>query len=248
MKKIIALAFVTILSGCVATNPTYQTDSTVTSSQSSTASPKWEPLIEGSDLKTDVNYKYYPNEMKLSNNMLLRGSEWNGFLKEYIESFPLEKRDDILKGLTRFYIGYDKVEKIIKFEPLRYISGPYSSNSYVSLKGSLTKSKANALLKIRYYGSSWIFAHRITVVADDFTWKSPELKFYRDNYTKVWEYTFLDLSNPKYRKIADKIASSKEVIIRFHGKQYYDDLQVTERMKKDILAMLKAIDAINKKA
>jgi hypothetical protein len=246
MKRILALTLIFILSGCVTASPTYQSSSIDTNSRASD-SPQWEPLVEGSDLTTNVNYEFYPSEMKLSNNMLLRGKTWNGFLKEYIESFPIEKRDGILKGITRFYIEYDKVDKIIKFEPLRYISGPYSSNSYVSLKGTLTKSKANALLKIRYYGSSWIFASRITVVADDFTWKSPELKFYRDHYTKVWEYTFLDLNKPKYRNIADRIASSKDVIIRFHGKQYYADLQVTERMKQDISAMLKAIDIINGK-
>lgn len=126
--------------------------------------------------------------------------------------------------------------------------GPYSSTSYISLKGALTKSKAIALLEIYYYGSSWIFADRITVVADDFTWKSPELRFYRDHYTKVWEYTYLDVIRPKYRRIVDKIISSKYEIIRFHGDQYYDDLQVTERMKQDISEMLKAIDGINGKS
>ena len=248
MLQLFAIILAFILSGYATTTPTYQSGSTATIAQSAPVSPKWESLVEGSDLKKDVNYKYHPSEMKLSNDMLLRGDTWNGFLKEYVESFPIEKRNDVLRGLTRFYKDYDKVDKVIKFEPLRYISGPYSSNSYVSLKGSLTRSKASALLKIRYYGSSWIFANRITVVADDFTWKSSDLHFYRDNYTKVWEYTYLDLSQPEYRKIANKIVSSKEVIIRFHGKQYYDDLQVTERMKQDISAMLKVIDAINGKA
>ena len=237
-----------MLSGCITTDISPQTNPIVKNNQNIQVYPKWKALLEGSDLKTDINYKYYPKEMNLSNDMLLRGWVWNDFLKKYVESFPLEKRDDILKGLTRFTVDYDKVEKIIKFEPLRYISGPYSSNSYVSLQGNLTKSKAYTLLKINYYGNSWVFAHKITVVADDFTWKSPELKFYRNHSSKVWEYTFLDLSNPQYRNIANKIASSKEVIIRFHGKQYYDDLQVTPRMKKDILEMLKAIDAINGKS
>ncbi len=248
MKKNVAIVLAILLSGCAATTPTYQARHAINTNPSASFEPKWEPLVEGSDLKTNVNYKYYPREMQLSNNMLLRGDTWNGFLKEYVASFPLEKRGDILEGLSRFYIEFDKVYKIIKFEPLRYISGPYSSNSYVSLKGSLSTSKANALLKIQYYRSSWVFADRITIVADAFTWKSPELKLSRDHYTKVWEYTYLDISKPEYRKIADKIISSKEAIIRFHGKQYYDDLQITERMKQDISAMLKAIDAINEKA
>jgi len=245
MTKIIAILSAIMLTSCVEVTPHYQSNSYVERSRNTSVSPKWEFLIEGSDIKTNVNYKYYPSEMILSNEMLLSGKTWNDFLKKYIESISIEKRDNVLKGLTRYFLEYDKVDKMIKFEPVRYLSGPYSSNSYVSLSGKITKSRANALLKFLYYGSSWIFAHRITVVADDFTWKSPNLKFYRDHYTNVWEYAYLDLDNVKYRKIADRIVSSKEVIVRFHGNQYYDDLQVTERMKKDISLMLKSIDAIN---
>ena len=210
--------------------------------------PKWEQLVEGSSLKMNVNYKYYPSEMKLNNNMLLREKKWDGFLQKFILSFPVEERDDILRGLTRFHKDYDRVEKLIKFEPLRYSSGPYSSNSYVSVKGSLDKKGAIALLKIQYYGSSWLFANSITIVADDFTWRSSEVEFFRDNTGGVvWEYAFLDLSNPKYRTVVNKIISSKEVIIRFQGKQYYKDLDVTERMKKDIASILKTIDTVNGK-
>ena len=74
------------------------------------------------------------------------------------------------------------------------------------------------------------------------------MEFYRDNYGgNVWEYAYLDISNPEYRKVADKIASSKEVIIRFQGKQYYSDLSLSQRMKSDLMAMLDVVDVVNKK-
>ncbi|WP_019647367.1 hypothetical protein [Pseudoalteromonas piscicida] len=247
IKRIFAFVLMLTLAGCVTTPLAGQSRETVTTDKSTLDAPKWVSLVEGAELKVDVNYKYYPSEMMLSNGMLLRGNTWNGFLKAYVENLPLEKRNDVLNGLSRFYKEYDKVDRVIKFEPLRYISGPYSSNSYVSLKGSFTKLKASALLKIQYYGNDWLFADRITIVADDFIWKSPERKFYRDHYTKVWEYTYFDLKQMEFRRLADKIVTSKDVIIRFHGKQYYDDLQVTDRMKQDISVMLKAIDVINGK-
>ena len=52
MLPIVAL----MLSGCLALNPSYQSDSTTP------VKPKWEPLVEGSEIKADVNYKYHPNE------------------------------------------------------------------------------------------------------------------------------------------------------------------------------------------
>lgn len=238
MKAGIAVLVVLLLTGCATRVPTYTGSNRVRT--------KWEPLIEGSDIATDTKYKYYPSEMLLSNGMLLRGNTWNGFLKGFIESLPVEKRDDVLKGLTRFYKEYDKVDKVIKFEPLRYISGPYTWHSYVSLKGQIKVGKVDAFVKIQYYGSSWIFAESIKVVADDFTWQSPKLNFYKDNYTEVWEYTYLDLSEPSVRELVNNIINSQETIIRFQGRQYYSDLVVTERMKIDLKAMIKAIDTINK--
>ncbi len=209
--------------------------------------PNWVKLVDGAEIYYDKNYQYHPSEMQLSNGMLLRGDNWNNCLKSFIESVPVNKRFDILDGITRYYFEYDKVEKKIKFEPLRYISGPYSSNSYISLKGSLTDQKAQALLMIQYMGDSWIFADNIKIVADDFSWQSPKMEFYRDNTSVVWEYTYLDLNNQEIRSLIDKIISAKEPIIRFVGQQYYSDLVVTERMKSDIKAMLKAIDTINRR-
>jgi hypothetical protein len=208
--------------------------------------PNWVQLTDGAEIYYDKNYQYHPSEMQLSNGMLLRGDDWNNCLKSFIESIPAKKRFDILDGITRYYFEYDKVEKKIKFEPLRYISGPYSSNSYISLKGSLTNQKAQALLMIQYMGDSWVFADNIKIVADDFSWQSPKIEFYRDNTSVVWEYTYFNLDNLETRNLIDKIISAKESIIRFVGPQYYSDLVVTERMKSDIKAMLKAIDTINR--
>ena len=216
--------------------------------ESSTLTEEWVLLTEGSDIAYDKNYQYHPFEMKLNNGMLLREKDWNGFLKDFVESFPISKRHDILNGLTRFYKSYYKVEKEITFEPLRYFSGPYASSSYVSLQGSFKKDKALSLMKIKYYGSDWIFSERIKIVADDYEWESPELEFYRDHsYGKVWEYAFLDVSEPKINEVLNAIISSDESIIRFYGTQYYSDLEVTDRMKTDLRAMLNAIKAVNEK-
>jgi len=182
--------------------------------------------------------------MMLSNGMLLRQTQWE-YLKPLIEKYPETARDTILDGLTRFWTGYDRVEKQITIEPLRYISGPYSGRSYVSLVGTIRSKKAVAFLKFNYRGRSWLFAERIKVVADDYVWQSPELGFHRDHSTEVWESAHLDLEDPAVRRLAVAIMDAKEAIVRFQGRQYHSDLVVTDRMKSDLRAIVDALDRIN---
>jgi hypothetical protein len=242
MYRIFILALIAVLSGCSGTT---MVRSSYSQPEKIVQAERWEPIMEDSKINVDVNYQY---EMKLSNGRLLRQGDWNESLKPFVSSYSQEKADTIIDGLTRYYWEYDKVDKKIKYEPLRYMSEPYSNSKYVSMQGSIEKGKAVGLLKLKFYGSSWIFADSVKIVADDLTWQSPKMNFYRDNYGgNVWEYAYLDISKPEYRDIANKIASSKEVIIRFQGKQYYSDLTLSQRMKSDLMAMLKAIDVVNQK-
>ena len=236
--------------GCAATGTTSAKHDVVTKAAPApiAVEPKWVSLTEGAELNYDENYKYHPSEMKLSNERLLRGDDWNGYLKAYVDSFPPEKRDTILEGITRHVTDYDKVEGFIRFEPVRYMSGPYAKKSYVAVVGTLRPEKATVFLKLHYYDDSWLFAKSFKVVTDGVPFQSPAVRFNRDNYGgNVWETAYLDLSKKKYRALADKIVSSKEAIIRFQGKQYYSDLTVTDRMREDIGSMLKALDVIGAK-
>ena len=238
-----------VVAGCVTTGtPGSSNPSAINQAVPPVAEPRWVPLTEGSNLAYNETYKYHPSEMKLSNDRLLRGNDWDGYLKAYVESFPPEKRGPILEGVTRHVTDYDKVEGFIRFGPVRYISGPYSKSSHVAVVGTLRPDKATASLKVHYYDDSWIFAQKFKVVTDGVPYQSPYIKFNRDNYGgKVWETAYLDLSKKENRSLADRIVSSKEAIVRFQGKQYYSDLIVTDRMREDIGAMLKALDAIGAK-
>ena len=183
--------------------------------------------------------------MKLSNGKLLRGKSWNGYLKAYVESFPPERREPILQGITRHVTDYDKVEGGIRFEPVRYMSGPYSKASYLAVVGTLRPESATAFLKFHYYGDSWLFAQSFKVVTNGVPFQSPKLKFRQDHYGgNVWETAYLNLNEEEYRALAEEIVSSEEAIIRFQGNQYYSDLTVTDRMREDIDYMLKALDQI----
>lgn len=214
--------------------------------------PEWVALIDGSSISYDKNSRLMPNTMELNNGTVLSAEDWNGFLKDYIESFPPNKREVILQGLTRFVVKYDRVDKIIRFSPqfTRYVfDGPPKPNvppnwSFISLTGTLGQKNASAFVQVQYSGDDWIFADSIKIVADDYTWESPKIDFKRDNSKMVWEYALLNYSDPEIAKLVDKIISSKEAIVRFKGKYYYD-LTVTRQMRDDMRYMLAAIKAIN---
>lgn len=248
MNKIMfALIAAAVLSGCAPTNQAsgllFAADQPVYQPQR--AAEAWQPLTAGSDLSYNANYQYHPSEMKLSNQMLLRGQDWDGYLKNYVESFPEEKRDAILQGVTRHFTSYDRVEQFIRFEPTRYMSGPYSRTKHVGLVGILRPDGATASAKFHFYSSDWIFAQSIKVMTDGESFQSPTLDFHRDNSGgNVWEIGYLSLSNPEYKSLIKRIVNSKEAIIRFQGKRYYSDLEVTDRMRQDMGAMLAALEAI----
>ena len=254
MNKVLASALLLLVFlGCGGGNSSYSSknnpsfkESVKTLPKKEVITDKWQPLIEGAEIAQNLSYPYTPSEMKLSNEMLLRGKDWDEYLKPFILTQPKENWEVILQGLTRFHTSYDKVDKVMRFEPLRYISGPYSGKTNISVRGLVDKKKASASLRFYYYSKSWLFVNRITVVADDYTWKSPSMNFKRDHsHGNIWEYEYLNLSDPRYRELANKISQSKEVIIRFHGRQYYDDFTVPDRMKNDLRYILRAIDAIN---
>lgn len=183
--------------------------------------------------------------MSLNNGETLRFEVWEGYLKDFLESLPLEKRHAVLAGLTRHSHEYNMFDTGILFEPLRHSTGPYNRASYIGLVGLLKRNAAAGFVKIRYYGVSSLFIERFKVVTDGKTFQSPPINFETDTTGKVREWANLRLDDPEVRDLVERIISSNKAVIRFQGRQYYQDLVVPDRMKNDMRAMLKAIDSIN---
>lgn len=237
-------ALVATLSGCNATTSTLPRPS-APSVEEVRPEPKWTQLVEGSDLTHDANHAYYPSELMLSNGYHIRGDDW-AHIEKFVLGLPIEKRDAVLQAVTRHVVDYDKVEQVIRFEPLRLMSGPYSRRSYVGTIGTLSEGKTTALAKFFYYGKSWIFAESFKVVCDEVPYQSERLRFRRDNYGgNVWEYAFLDLQVKENRELIRCIANAEEAIVRFQGNQYYSDLTVSDAMKMDLGLMLRAYEVLS---
>ncbi|MFI0472236.1 hypothetical protein ACGLWX_05870 [Halomonas sp. HMF6819] len=200
---------------------------------------RFEPIEPGSSMDVDVGYAYYPGELKLSNGNLLRKSQWEAL--QQIMPAEQARRDVIIDAFSRYWFEYDKFDNSLKVEPLRYISGPYSQTSYVSLRGEVKNGNASGFrLEFKFYGGDWLFANSVRVHADGRNWNSPPLDFMRDHTDKVWEIASIPLSGQGL-EIAQRIASGDEVTIRFVGEDYYHDFNVPTVMKEDLSAMLEAI-------
>lgn len=265
--RIAVIVFVTlVLSACAMQEPKMDTGSIAdaagdvetgpsSSAQSDVRSePRWLPLVDGSDTAYDAHdfaekraqYGSDFSEMVLNNGARLRQSNWDNYLEGFVSSLPATERHEVLDGITRHFHEYDRVEGAIRFEPLRLLSGPYARTSYVALRGVIKDQSAHAFLRVRYYGKSWLFVDGLTVVVDGDRVRLDSVQFARDHSGgNVWEYADLPLDNSEYRDLAKRITEADEVIIRFHGKQYYSDLEVSQRMKEDLRAMLVAVSSLN---
>lgn len=201
---------------------------------------RFKPIEDGSSISVNVNHRYHPGEMSLSNGKVLRLVQWEA-IKNILPD-DQSARDTIIDGFSRYWFSYDKFEDAIRVEPLRYSTGPYSRTSYVSLRGRVKNgSPDNFRLEFKYYGRNWLFADRIRVHIDGETFDIGPMNFSRDHYTMVWEIASIPLSG-RGKEIAERISQGKDVEVRFVGSQYFRDFRVPQVMKDDIAAMIQALE------
>ena len=114
-----------------------------------------------------------------------------------------------------------------------YICTNLKTGEFVSLR-----------IQANYTGDDWLFWEKLTINIDgENTYKNANYSdINRDNdYGDVWEtydYNATDLDVELLRKIVQ----SKKTIVRFEGKHYYKDVEVTAADKQGIKQMLTAYD------
>lgn len=208
-------------------------------------SQTWAPLFTGSSIMIDADaLRINKDRMKLQNGSVIRTSDWNGVLKDFVLKFPAAKSDSIIDGLSRCFYEYDKVEKMIRFGPDIDMASDYYNNSYIAFSGFIKDSKIFPFVKFNYTGADWIYANRIKLVCDEETFEYDSIKFITYGTTDfVSEYVLMPY-NENMQELIPKIISSKETIIRFYGEPIYSDLIVSDEMKLDMKRFLKTINAL----
>lgn len=97
-------------------------------------------------------------------------------------------------------------------------------------------------LTFQYTADSWLFIQRIKIKTDAGQYElAPDFK--TDNNSDIWEWADIQVSPAEYSMLRD-MASSKEVLIRYEGRQYQKDRKLTAKEKSVITETLDVFDAL----
>jgi len=170
-----------------------------------------------------------------------------GIINKYLSTYTSNEREILQKAFSRFNVKYDGVENVLRLHSPLLQVGQNGLDSYIGVKSiiDIDNRAISPYIKVLYIGDGWLFANSIKIVADEFTWEGGDLKFSREviRGSTVWEYSLLRLDN-ELRSVIEKLIKSKKAIIRIYGKQYYNDIKVSNRMKRDLSSFLAIVDII----
>ncbi|HFD31888.1 MAG TPA: hypothetical protein ENJ28_04130 [Gammaproteobacteria bacterium] len=154
-------------------------------------------------------------------------------IKILLKRFKSKKKIDKLAALLqKKFVKTDKFTGDVKIAQFGTRKHTLSSEIIVS------NDKLIFLPKLYYRSPDWLFIHGYTFRYGEKIYKSGKIKFYRDHAAgTIWEWTKI-IANKKDIKLFSEIASSDEVAIRFHGKQYYSDKNISEEEISNIKEML----------
>lgn len=191
-----------------------------------------EPLVPGSELLVvNKTYRQGRDVYILSNDRQV-GIEQLEAAREVASIFKINS-GEIAELLFDYEIKKDTVNNL-------YFVKPHGSNSRNRIHFYIGVDEKSTWLrmKLRYYGDNWLFVTSYKLAADKYRWQSGKLRFSRDHYAgDVWEW--ID-KEPTKRDIENglTLAKADESIIRFNGRDYYNDYTLSYNDKKHILGIL----------
>jgi len=137
------------------------------------------------------------------------------------------------KGLV---VNHDKVKGNDWYEPKGLKSLRSGIYAYI---GKEPGHKPWLRLVLRYHGSTWVFANKVLIRADDALYTFTPKKWDHDSYTTVIEEADMSPTTDEI-SILQKIIASKETILRFEGASRVQDITVSANMKHELQFVLVA--------
>lgn len=106
----------------------------------------------------------------------------------------------------------------------------------------------------QYKADSWLFISRAWAKVDTEKLDLPQStsgrsydKWERDNgYGGIWEWTDVAITSSADISVIRKLATGKDVTIRFEGSKYYDDKTLSSAQKKALLEVITVYEAETK--
>jgi hypothetical protein len=164
-------------------------------------------------------------------------------LRFFVNKFKI-KNDEILKILLNIDINVDKVDQIT-FLMHKELNNKNTIRPYISIQDK----KISLRIKTGYYSSNWLFVHSYKIAIDDKRIKKVD-KFKRDILYagNIIEWTD-KVAFTEDIQLIENIVNSKETIIKFYGKKYYDSKTISvyeKRLIRDTLFLYKYLISMNK--
>lgn len=152
-----------------------------------------------------------------------------------------EKKEMAEKRLKSFRSRTDEFESVTFF---KHSQTPKYTNSnfiypYIGNDGNSYWLR----LTFQYAADSWLFIERVKIKTDTEQYDIAT-SFKRDNHTEIWEWADIKANQTEYLMLRD-MASSKDVLIRYEGRQYYKDRKLTAKEKNVITETLDVFEAID---
>lgn len=211
---------------------------------------RWVKLVDGSDLMYDENATtaliefnegYYDGVTHYFNK-----NRWDSFLKKYIESLPVNKRDAPLRMLTHSFVQNDALENQMIFST--WIGGNDGERSKLEISGVIKGKKITPQIKFIFNNGKDIL--------DRYSRLSPSIqlnriKIYLDNdqlepYCIIErdgdrESGMINLMDKGGVSLINSMANSNNTVIRFYGRVYYD-FKLTGADKKQLKLVIQALE------
>jgi hypothetical protein len=127
----------------------------------------------------------------------------------------LKKKTDEIKGIT--WVSH-KTEPLLDTHMALYFGAKDGSSAGYPLR-----------MKFHYFADDWLFISNVTIKADDQIYTLEKMEFERDHGSgSIWEWSDSAVDD---MAMLNKIIAAKKVVIRFDGRQYYNDFVLPEAQK-----------------
>jgi hypothetical protein len=150
--------------------------------------------------------------------------------------------------------GYDKMEEISWYQST---TTPKRANTTAFFLYFGKKDSGQLLpirLVVRYYADNWLFVTHAWAKVDGVKIDVPQqsqtiLGWERDNSGgKIWEWSDTAVITAQGIEAVRRISEAKDAIVRFEGRQYYDDRTLTANQLKAMREVIAAYEKATEKA
>jgi len=150
---------------------------------------------------------------------------------------PEGARDEFLENFHLFQWSKDDFEN-------RYILSSKQIINTFDVSLFVSKESAVGAAKITYHNDSWLFVSKVRFNSDGDVYSINDIdrkQFSRDNTSgSIWEWVRFTITDDVAKRLR-QIAQSERTQIRFTGRDFYDDRDVSEQEKLYLLTALKIL-------